>query len=333
MIKSLDISSFLLAVFLIIASATGCKKKDEPVKYPLGVFPDSVYNLSSLNTRFDDYNSNLVTFSNTMQIIFSSNRQSNGGQFDLVQGRISYSFVQKTGVFSISSDITNDTFLSSLIAKAVTPGNDFGPYTINSTTDGYNYLFISSQTGTSPLHIYYLKYLPQFGSVVPTITGPTPAKIINSSFDDAYISFDLNEDSVYFTSNRGGNFDIYVLKKSSSITLDTWMGQNYTPATPVDSVNSIYDDKCPYVLKNILAFSSNRPGGMGGYDLYYSVFRNGNWSSPVNMGPAVNTSSDEFRPVLGYNEDFSNMFIIFSSNKPGGAGGYDLYFTGFNNPK
>ena len=77
-----------------------------------------------------------------------------------------------------------------------------------------------------------------------------------------------------------------------------------------------------------MIFTSNRPGGYGGYDLYYSVFKNGKWSSPVNFGPDINTSSDEYRPVIGYHPDFTNKFMIFSSNRPGGKGGFDLYFTG-----
>jgi hypothetical protein len=82
-----------------------------------------------------------------------------------------------------------------------------------------------------------------------------------------------------------------------------------------------------------MLFTSNRPGGMGGYDLYYSVFNIGKWSSPINMGPGINTASDEFRPLLGYHPDFKNLFMVFSSNKPGGTGGFDLYFTSMNIPK
>ena len=82
-----------------------------------------------------------------------------------------------------------------------------------------------------------------------------------------------------------------------------------------------------------MIFTSNRPGGFGGYDLYYSVFRKGKWSSPVNFGPGINTSSDEYRPVIGYHPDFTNNFLMFSSNRPGGKGGFDLYFTGVNFPE
>jgi hypothetical protein len=330
--KSSVIISILL-VLIISACFTGCKKKVEPVNYTMGTFPDSVYNLTGLNSRFDDYNSDIMQIGNVMPVIFSSNRNSSGGQFDLVQGSLWYQFDVKTGAFSVGSALSNDSFLDALIRKANTSANDFGPYSIYSANDGYNYLFLASQSGTTQLDIYYLKYLPQFGSSIPVFTGPLTAKLLNSGYDDAYISFDLNEDTVYFTSNRGGNFDIYFQKKYSQMTLDTWMSNNYSASTLVDSVNSDYDDKCPFVFQDYMVFTSNRPGGLGGYDLYYSVFRNGKWNYPVNMGPKINSSSDEYRPLLGYHPVYSNLFMVYSSDKPGGAGGFDLYFTSFNKPK
>ena len=327
--KASFIFSTLITLTFILLMSDGCKKKENSTKYPTGAFPDSVYNLTGLNTIYDDYNSDILLIEDKSPIIFSSNRQSKGGQFDLVQGVINYSFDRNTGVFKLSSSITTDQVYSSLISKAITTDNDFGPYSIYSTTDGYNYLFLTSQNANAQLDIFYMKYLPQFGTAIP---GPFPAKLLNSNSDDAYVSFDNNEDSVYFSSNRGGNFDIMLVKKTSSVTLDAWMSQNFTAAVKVDSLNTTSDEKCPFFFNNYLVFASNRPGGMGGYDLYYSVYKKGIWSTPVNMGPKVNSAYDEFRPVLGNNPYFSNMFMVFSSNKPGGAGGFDLYFTSFKNP-
>ena len=114
--------------------------------------------------------------------------------------------------------------------------------------------------------------------------------------------------------------------------MDTWLKQNFTASVVVDSINSNYDEKCPFVYKGVLIFASNRPGGMGGYDLYFSVFNKGKWGFPVNLGPGVNTASDEFRPLLGYHQEFTNWGLLFSSNRTGGKGGFDLYFTGFTIP-
>jgi hypothetical protein len=51
------------------------------------------------------------------------------------------------------------------------------------------------------------------------------------------------------------------------------------------------------------------------------------------MGPGVNSSADEFRPVIGMDPDFLNLFIMFSSNRPGGKGGFDIYFRGLVSSK
>jgi hypothetical protein len=54
----------------------------------------------------------------------------------------------------------------------------------------------------------------------------------------------------------------------------------------------------------------------------------GKWTKPVNFGPSINTSYDEYRPVIKTVTGFTNDFLIFSSNRPGGKGGFDLYYVG-----
>jgi hypothetical protein len=327
--KSSDIIFVALVLVIIFTFTTGCKKTVNPIKYPEGTFPDSVYNLVGLNSQYDDKNSTLYLLGNSTSILFSSNRS--GGQFDLFQGSISFQFDQTSGAFSVSSEITNDPFFTVLLNKANTPGDDLGPYSTFCSGDGYEYLFLASQNSGDSLDLYYLKYLPYFGTSIPDVNGPYPVKLLNTAaYNDAYISFNTNADSAYFTSNRSGNFHIYLHKGPDLTAMDSWANQDFASSTLVDSVNSSSDDKCPFVYNNIMLFTSNRPGGLGGYDIYYSVFKSGNWSSPVNMGPRINTASDECRPILGYQANFNNMFMVFSSNRSGGKGGYDLYFTGVN---
>ena len=60
-----------------------------------------------------------------------------------------------------------------------------------------------------------------------------------------------------------------------------------------------------------LYFSSNRPGGFGGRDLYRSVkLPDNSWSEPINLGPTVNTPYDEDSPFLA----IDNKTMYFSSN-------------------
>ena len=319
-------SSAGVTIFLIFALIS-CKKTENPIKFSKGTFPDSIINLSDINSVYDDYNLDIHVLSAYNPIVFSSNRASSGGQFDLVYGTFSYIFDQETGDFTLTGEITSDPFLTRLVTKANTAGNDFGPYRFYSPLDGYEYLILSS-VNNGNLDFYYTKNLPYFGTSVPEVSGPYPATLINSGSNDAYICFDTNQDSAYFSSDAGGNFDIYLHKKPAETPMETWLNLAYSASSKVDILCSAGDDKCPYIYRKIMVFASNRPGGLGGYDLYYSIFTKGNWGTPVNFGPQINTASDEYRPVMGGDEDFTNIFLMFSSNRPGGKGGFDLYFTG-----
>ena len=99
---------------------------------------------------------------------------------------------------------------------------------------------------------------------------------------------------------------------------------NSVPIFKESVLSSNSNDKCPSINGNIIVFASDRDGGYGGYDLYYSQFINNQWSTPVNFGDKINSSSDEYRPITF---SFFNYFdlMIFSSNRPGGKGGFDLY--------
>lgn len=69
-----------------------------------------------------------------------------------------------------------------------------------------------------------------------------------------------------------------------------------------------------------LFFSSDRPGGFGGKDLYLSVRLADGWSPPVNLGPEINTEGDEMYPFL--NDDGT---LYFASNGHFGLGGQDVF--------
>jgi outer membrane protein OmpA-like peptidoglycan-associated protein len=71
---------------------------------------------------------------------------------------------------------------------------------------------------------------------------------------------------------------------------------------------------------NTLYFSSDMPGGQGGTDLYKSMFANGMWSKPVNLGPGVNTAGREGFPFIA---DDGTLF--FASDGHVGLGGLDVF--------
>jgi outer membrane protein OmpA-like peptidoglycan-associated protein len=70
-----------------------------------------------------------------------------------------------------------------------------------------------------------------------------------------------------------------------------------------------------------LYFASNKPGGLGGVDIYKSSYTNGSWSEPMNLGSKVNTWGDEVFPFIS-----NNGTLYFSSDVWPGNGGLDVFY-------
>ena len=113
-----------------------------------------------------------------------------------------------------------------------------------------------------------------------------------------------------------GRFDLYL----SVLTEKGWsLRQNLG-----GKINSEFWESSPCLSpdKRELYFSSDRPGGFGGIDIYVSrLMANGRWSEPENLGPAINTPGDESSPFL----HADNETLYFSSNGLQGYGGADLF--------
>ena len=79
--------------------------------------------------------------------------------------------------------------------------------------------------------------------------------------------------------------------------------------------------------ERVLYFSSNRPGGFGGKDLYRVVkLPTGEWSLPQNLGPTINTAGDEDAPFIHVDD----KTLYFSSNGHKSIGGFDIYESQLN---
>ncbi len=94
------------------------------------------------------------------------------------------------------------------------------------------------------------------------------------------------------------------------------------------AVNSTFNDGAPAVSKDgrSLYFASNRPGQLGGNDLYVSQWDDatGWWGPGVNLGPIVNTTATEFSPNLSRD----GHWLFFHSNRPGSfTPGVDIWVS------
>ena len=83
------------------------------------------------------------------------------------------------------------------------------------------------------------------------------------------------------------------------------------------------NEHCPAIMQDgeTLCFASARAGGYGGSDIWCSSpDGRGGWQEPVNQGPNINTAGEEFH----FTQDDSGM-VYFTSNRPGGLGGNDIW--------
>ena len=94
---------------------------------------------------------------------------------------------------------------------------------------------------------------------------------------------------------------------------------------PIDAVNQPGSwESQPSISPNgdVLYFTSDRQGGLGGLDLYRSErLADGTWSAPVNMGASINTSKNEKSPFI--HPDSESLY--FASDGHPGMGGYDIF--------
>jgi len=127
---------------------------------------------------------------------------------------------------------------------------------------------------------------------------------------------------LFFASDMPGGYgkaDIYVC--------DIYEDGSFSkPKNLGPKINTITDDFFPFFVDDVLYFSSGGHVGFGGLDMYKSYFKDGIYGTPINLGPVMNTNSDDFAYLEG---DEPNKGF-FSSDRPGGKGGDDIYAFNYN---
>ena len=147
-----------------------------------------------------------------------------------------------------------------------------------------------------------------------------PYITLNSENNEGTPSFSDDGKFMVFTSCemdfKNNSCDIYYSQMKDNL----WS----KPRKFDDNVNSAFWDSQPFMYDGTLYFVSNRPGGVGGRDIYYSVIKeDGSFSKALNFSE-VNTKHEEVSPVV------NDANFYFSSNRDNSYGGYDIYLLDNN---
>ncbi len=141
------------------------------------------------------------------------------------------------------------------------------------------------------------------------------------------IAFSADGNNMYITrakpkANGLETSEIFVSKRVAGV----WTAPNLLPG-----VNDEHITRHPYegelFGERVLFFTSNRPGGFGGFDLYYAPIKGFEVGAPVNLGDVINTKYDEVSPF------YKDGTLYFSSEGHPGLGGLDNFYAAWDGTK
>lgn len=209
--------------------------------------------------------------------------------------------------------------------------SDFSPIIINN-----NLIFVSGreyQYGVVYSNIDKDQLMDLYEcEMIDSITFKTPvpfSRTINTNYNDGPACVNDKNNLIVYSSNTNkkpdkknksnkNNLQLFLSKKKSN---------EWSEPVCIKFCKSKFSYCHPYFSSDqkTLFFSSNMPGGFGEMDLYYSVYENNIWSTPVNLGSKINTKANEVFPFVS-----TNNILYFSYKDSLGFGGLDIYSFDLN---
>ncbi|MBR1769710.1 MAG: OmpA family protein [Bacteroidales bacterium] len=225
-------------------------------------------------------------------------------------------------------EIENINFIEQAMANPV----PFSPFNLGDLINDSSYQYLPTLTMDNHLFFtqrendeedfYFSKNTAANGE--PFVFGqkqklPPP---LNTEANEGAASISPDGRYLYFakcnTKDGFGSCDIYVSERN---------GNNWSaPVNLGASVNSSAWDSQPSIASDgrTLFFVSNREGGYGNSDIYYSYLqKDGQWTKARNLGPKINTQGNEMTPFIHP----SNTTLFFSSDGHIGMGGQDIFYS------
>ena len=189
--------------------------------------------------------------------------------------------------------------------------SDFAPFVV---TDGRMVFFASSRPGGNGGEDIYFSRLEKGFWTTPQNVGVP----VNSKYNEAAVCLSPDGEEMFITicggSDSYGGCDIYVSSRKGNMWTE--------PKNLGQKVNSTWWDGHPTLSPSgdTLYFASDRFGGFGGLDIYYTYKTLKGWSKPSNLGFPINNARDQTSPFL----HIDGKTLYFSSAGHGGLGGLDV---------
>jgi outer membrane protein OmpA-like peptidoglycan-associated protein len=142
---------------------------------------------------------------------------------------------------------------------------------------------------------------------------------VNTRFNDSNIAMSPNGNILFLYKDGVGDGDIFSSTKQGD---STWA----KPIAFSGAINSSFYESSISITQDesTIYFASERPGGLGGIDIYSCTKdKKGGWTVVKNLGPTINTEYDDDAPFI----DYDGKTLYFSSKGRKGMGGYDIYKT------
>ncbi|MBK8491003.1 MAG: OmpA family protein [Saprospirales bacterium] len=154
---------------------------------------------------------------------------------------------------------------------------------------------------------------------------PVPLPFVKDFINYGHPALSSDGNTLYFSSNDPdgwGGYDLYYTQRGPAGWDD--------PHLMSRAINTPGNEQFPCFDGDTLYFASDGHPGMGGLDIY-KVFpmSNGNWSSPYNLKPPINSGADDFSFCIVNRtlDEEIQLQAYFSSNRDGGMGGDDIYLA------
>ncbi len=294
----MSIKTPLFLLFLLVAQFINAQL--EPAKY-------SIKNLK-VNTPYNDMSTSLWGKS---RVIYNSSKNSKG----VVKSRVNIKDQNKVFLETFSGLIAEDYEIKYSKKVKMDFTSEFNQSNVAFSAD-LKYVYFTQNSVVSRNKVLNLKLYKASVSQTGQWTNIKELPFNSPKYNCAHPTLNDDGTKLYFSSNMPGGYghsDLYVV--------DILAGNKYgTPKNLGAYINSPYRDNFPEINNGLLYYSSDKPNGYGGLDIYMLPIEN-LFVNPTNIGEPMNSKHDDFSFVI----NGKTRKGYFTSNRPQGKGSDDIY--------